>query len=136
MYYKSTHEEYKYDFFELPMAFFTNDKYLNMSNNAKVAWAILKDKTKLSKINNWYEKDTGRVYVIFTNEQLMDELNVKSRSTIVSIKKELETLDLIEQKRVSFNNRIYILYPEVTDEDIRMINQIETYEPEENNHVR
>lgn len=130
--YVTIYEEYRHKFYQLPKVFFTNDRYKNMSNNAKVAWAILRDRTSLSRKNKWFDSDTGRVYFIFKNKELMEILNIKSETTLVRIKKELEEAELIEQERMGFNrpNKMYLLYPVVEEEDIYEIDKTENYQAE------
>lgn len=134
--YVTIYEEYKHKFFQLPKVFFTSDKYKNMSNNAKIAWAILRDRSSLSRKNEWFDKDTGRIYFIYKNKELMEILNVKSETTLSNIKKELENASLIKQKKMGFNrpNKLYLLYPIIEEEDIYKIDEFENYgQKEENN---
>lgn len=35
---------------------FTNPKYVNLSNDAKITWSILRDRLDLSIRNNWVDK--------------------------------------------------------------------------------
>lgn len=130
--YATIYEEYKHKFYQLPKVFFTNENYTGLSNNAKIAWAVLRDRASLSRKNNWYDKDTGRIYFIYTVEDLMEMLNLNSRTTISNIKKELESATLIEQKRSGFNrpNKIYLIYPIVDDQDIYKIDELEGFEAE------
>lgn len=130
--YVTIYEEYKHKFFQLPKVFFTNEKYLNMSNNAKVAWSLLRDRSSLSRKNDWFDNDTGRIYFIYKNKELMDILNIKSETTLVRIKKELESAELIEQQRLGFNrpNKIYLLYPIIEEKDVYEIDKIESYQAE------
>ncbi len=46
---------------------FTNEKYMKLSNNAKIAYALLKDRLELSIKNNWFDEN-GDIFFIFTNE--------------------------------------------------------------------
>lgn len=131
--YVTVYEEYKHKFFQLPKVFFTSERYKDMSNNAKVAWSLLRDRSSLSRKNGWFDKETGRVYFIFTNEDLMKLLNINSKTTLSNIKKELEKHNLIESHRTGFNkpNKMYLLYPEISEEDIYAIDELEDYEYEE-----
>lgn len=131
--YVTIYEEYKHKFFQLPKVFFTNDKYKDMSNNSKIAWALLRDRSSLSKKNKWFDKDTGKVYFIYTNKDLMEILNIKSSTTVTAIRKELREANLIEEKDRGFNQpkKVYLLYPEITDDDIYSIDNIENYNYEE-----
>jgi len=131
--YVTIYEEYKHKFFQLPKVLFTSDRYKDMSNNAKVAWSILRDRSSLSRKNKWFDEDTGRIYFIFKNKELMKMLNIKSETTLVNVKKELEKASLIEQERIGFNrpNKIYLLYPIVEEDDIYKIDEFENYRFEE-----
>lgn len=41
-------EEYREKFYQIPKVFFTNPKYIKLSNDAKMAWGILRDRLDLS----------------------------------------------------------------------------------------
>lgn len=96
--YVTIYEEYKQKFFQIPKVLFTNEKYVDLSNNARVVWAILRERASLSRKNNWYEKDTGRIFFIYSNKDLCEVTKIKSETTITKIKKELEVAGLIVQK--------------------------------------
>lgn len=97
-----------------------------MSNHAKIAYAVLQDRLQLSIKNNWYDND-GNIYFIFTNENLKDILNIKSNSTLQSVKNELIAANLMSQERRGLNkaNRLYLLRPIVRNEDIYSIDRLE-----------
>ncbi|MBC1248099.1 replication initiator protein A [Listeria booriae] len=120
------YQEYSLKFYQLPKVFFTNELYKNMSNHAKIAYAVLQDRLQLSIKNNWYDND-GNIYFIFTNENLKDILNIKSNSTLQSVKNELIAANLMSQERRGLNkaNRLYLLRPIVRNEDIYSIDRLE-----------
>lgn len=101
-----------------------------MTLNAAVAFSFLKDCFKYSIKNNWIDEN-GDIYFIFTNQELGETLKVKSKQTVVKIKKELEAYGLLEQKRMGVNrpNRLYLLQPEVTVTDVYEIQYIEAEPP-------
>lgn len=125
--YVTIYEEYKQKFLQVPTVLVTGQRYKQLSNNSKLAWAILRERSSLSRKNKWFDKDTGRVYFIFTNTELMELMNIKSRTTLANIKKELEDANLIEQKRLGLSkpNKIYLKYPILDDEDIEKIDEFE-----------
>lgn len=95
-----------------------------MSNNARIAYALLKDRNRYSIKNHWFDAD-GNIYFIFTNKTLADMLNVTER-TITSVKKELVTHRLLYIKKMGFNNkikqnlpsRLYLLKPVLSAEEV------------------
>nr|WP_259341299.1 replication initiator protein A [Staphylococcus simulans] len=79
-------EQYKERFYQLPKVFFTNSTYKKLSNDAKIAYAILRDRLELSIMNDWVDEENA-IYFIYTNENLMSILNL-GKNKIVKIKKE------------------------------------------------
>ena len=116
----------KEKFYQLPKVFFTNPKYVNLSNDAKITWSILRDRLDLSIRNNWVDKN-GDIFFIYTNEKLKSILNISSPNKLSKIKKELTQADLFNQIRVGLNkpNKLYIKKPEVTEADVYYISQQE-----------
>ncbi|POA06095.1 replication initiator protein A [Staphylococcus caprae] len=131
-YFKKT-EKYQERFYQLPKVFFTNKKFTKISLEAKVAYSILRDRLELSIKNNWVD-DEDNIYLIYTNENLMSILNL-GKNKVVKIKKELENAHLLKQKRVGLNkpNKLYLLKPEVTKQDICQIQKEESGEKSSNN---
>ncbi|PIB46011.1 hypothetical protein AOA57_22750 [Pseudomonas sp. 2588-5] len=108
----------------MPQWLFTNEKYKDLSNNARIAYALLKDRNRYSIKNHWFDAD-GNIYFIFTNKTLADMLNVTER-TITSVKKELVTHRLLYIKKMGFDNkikqnlpsRLYLLKPVLSAEEV------------------
>ena len=111
----------KEKFYQLPKVFFTNPKYTKLSNDAKITWSILRDRLDLSIRNKWVDEN-GDIFFIYTNENLMEILNL-GKNKVVKIKKELESVNLLRQKRLGLNkpNMLYLIKPEVTEDDIYKI---------------
>ncbi|PTJ21484.1 replication initiator protein A [Staphylococcus simulans] len=118
-------EQYKERFYQLPKVFFTNSTYKKLSNDAKIAYAILRDRLELSIMNDWVDEENA-IYFIYTNENLMSILNL-GKNKIVKIKKELENVNLLEQKRQGLNkpNKLYLMKPDVNINDIYKIQESE-----------
>lgn len=95
-------------FFKFPKPFIYDDKYKNLSNNAKLMYMLLFGRLEISIKNGWHDKE-GNVFQYYTNEQLMVDLN-SSEKTIIKFKKELKDVGLLEEVRQGNNlpNRIYI----------------------------
>ena len=118
-------QQYREKFYQLPKVFFTNEKYMQLSNDAKIAYALLKDRLELSIKNNWFD-DNGDIFFIFTNEKLKAILNCHD-GKLTKIKKELSKNNLLEQVRCGQGrpNKLYLMNPEVTKEDVYEIKKQE-----------
>lgn len=98
-----------FTFFRIPKVLFTNDRFWNVSTDAKLLYGILLDRMNLSAKNGWYDED-GRVYIIFTVEEIMESLgcaNKKSGKLLDELEKKC---GLIERKRQGLGkpNLIYV----------------------------
>lgn len=99
-------------FYALPKVLFENPIYEDMRLDAKVAYAMLKDRLDLSFKNNWIDED-GNIYLVYSNSNLMKILNC-SKSTLLRIKKQLTEYGLIHEiqqstsKSGNLANRIYL----------------------------
>lgn len=99
-------------FYALPKILFESDLYKEMRLEAKVFYAVLKDRLSLSFKNNWIDED-GYVFLVYSNSKLMDILNC-SKSTLLRMKKELTQFGLIYDvqqsttKTGNLENRIYL----------------------------
>ncbi len=100
------------------------EQYKHLSNDAKLAYMVLKDRLEYSLRNNWVDSE-GHVYFIFTNQELMDLFNC-SKGKVIKIKAELESIELLVQKQMGFNpktkknepNRLYLSKLDVKATDV------------------
>lgn len=130
----TANEVYAEKYFQLPKVFFTNEKYKKMSNDSKVAYAILKDRFSYSVKNKWVDKH-NRIYFVFTVEELKNILNC-AEGKVAKIKKELTEMNLLFQERggstwidgskVNTPNKLYLGKPEATAEDVYLIDAAES----------
>ena len=104
-------------FLMLPALLIYGELYRGLDSGAKIAWTILNDRANLSKKNGWYDEE-GNVYFVYTNQELMNLVNV-SEPTIVKIKKELISYGLLDQKRMGRGkaNLLYIYEPVASKSD-------------------
>ena len=108
----SSHYQTSDRFYALPKVLFENPIYEGMRLDAKVAYAMLKDRLDLSFKNNWIDED-GNIYLVYSNSNLMKILNC-SKSTLLRIKKQLTEYGLIHEiqqstsKSGNLANRIYL----------------------------
>lgn len=107
--YFKINETLSYQFFQMPKELFKNPYYKNkLSLESKVAYTFLLDRLQISKINNWFN-DSGEIYLIYTRQELIDEIKI-SKTTATKVFKELTECNLIKEERLGqgFANRIYI----------------------------
>lgn len=95
-------------FYQFPQWLLKEEPYKNLGDKAKLMYMLLFDRRTLSIKNKWYDDD-GQIYMYFTNEQFMKELNCANGS-VVKAKKELAQVGLLKETRQGMNkpNRLYI----------------------------
>ena len=54
-----------FSFFRIPKALFQEQRFQNLSTDAKILYGILLDRMSLSAKNGWRDEQ-GRVYIIYT----------------------------------------------------------------------
>lgn len=87
-------------YYQVPVAFFTNPYYKDLSNDSKMAYAILKNRLILSIKNNWLDND-GAVYIFYTWDKLSEVMNISRRKIADTINqlKERNLIDVVRQGR-------------------------------------
>ena len=114
-------------FYQFPQWLLKDEPYKNLGDKAKLMYMLLFDRRTLSIKNKWYDDD-GQIYMYFTNEQFMKELNC-SEKTIIKAKKELSQIGLLKEVRQGVNkpNRLYINGTvESTGQDLKKVQGINT----------
>ena len=98
-------------FYQLPKYLFEDTYFKKMSAEAKIMYALLKDRFELSIQNEWVDKNNN-IYFIFSNKHLCEYLGYAEQK-IIKLKKELVSFNLLTQERVGLNkpNRLYLLKP-------------------------
>ena len=86
-----------FSFYRLPKVLFTDPQFRSISAEAKILYGLLLDRMSLSARNDWLD-DAGRVYIIFTVEEVMDALYCADNKAS-KLLRELEGVGLIERKR-------------------------------------
>lgn len=87
----------QYAFYRIPKALFTMDCFANMTTDAKILYGLLLDRVSLSVENSWMDAD-GKVYIIFTLEEVMKALNCADKKA-TKLLRELYEYGLLERKR-------------------------------------
>ena len=103
---------------------------VDLTQTAKVLYAVLLDRANLSRANGWMDED-GNIYIVFPLNKIADLVD-KGPSTVKNALTELETAGLIERQRCGngMPNRIYVKQPDSQDIDRLMDRKPATRQPE------
>lgn len=98
-----------FTFYRVPKVLFTNERFWNISADAKMLYGILLDRMSLSAKNGWIDKK-GRVYIIFTIDEAKMALNCAEQKAIKLLSELEKKAGLIERKRQGLGkpNLIYV----------------------------
>ena len=86
-----------FSFYRIPKALFQEQRFQNLSTDAKTLYGILLDRMSLSVKNEWFDKQ-GRVFIIFTIEDVKRALCCADNKA-TKLLREFENFGLIERKR-------------------------------------
>ena len=86
-----------FSFFRIPKALFQEQRFQNLSTDAKTLYGILLDRMSLSVKNGWLD-ERNRVFIIFTIEDVKRTLRCADNKA-TRLLRELEEFGLIERKR-------------------------------------
>jgi len=122
--YKTPEQAYNDIYLQFPKVFITGKKYKELSDGAKIAYMVFKDREEYSLENQWIDEN-NHIYFNFTIEEIAEMLG-KSKPTAIKIKNELEQANLLKQINMGFNrkemkyyaNRLYLANLEVSKSDV------------------
>ena len=99
----------QFAFYRIPKALFTSPTYRGISTDAKVLYGLLLDRMSLSARNDWLDEQ-GRVYIVFTVEEIMESLACGNKKAVALLRELDEKAGLIERKRQGLGkpNLIYV----------------------------
>ncbi len=107
-YYKNN-EILENSYYQIPQELFVNSLYKEkLNSDSKILYAFLLDRLSLSQRNHWFD-EYGRVYLIFTREEVQNKLCL-SEKTVTKAFKQLLEINLISEKRQGLGkpNLIYV----------------------------
>ena len=99
----------QFTFYRIPKVLFTDSEFRTLSAESKILYGILLDRVSLSAKNDWIDSQ-GRVYIIYTIEDIMGDLNCGNKKAIQLLSELEEKAGLIERKRQGLGkpNLIYV----------------------------
>lgn len=103
-----TEESQQFAFYRIPKLLYTDERFKNISSEAKTLYGLLLDRVSLSVKNDWVD-DQGRVFVYCTIEAIETALGCADQKA-GKLLSELEEIGLIERRRQGLGkpNRIYV----------------------------
>lgn len=96
-------------FYVFPKGLLLNPLYRELSNTARIVYAILRDRMELSKKNGWVDEE-GNIFLIFPVEHIGEIINA-NRSTVLRALKALKDVGLIKTVRqgLTMPNKVYVM---------------------------
>ena len=88
----------QFSFYRIPKILFSQDKFWNVSTDAKLLYGIFLDRMNLSARNGWLD-EAGRVYIIFTIEEIKESLGCAEKKAVKLLDELEKKAELIERKR-------------------------------------
>ena len=88
----------QFSFYRVPKVLFTKDQFKYLSAEAKTLYGIMLDRLDLSIKNHWVDEN-GRVYIIYTIEQIMADMNCADQKASKLLDELEKKYGLIERKR-------------------------------------
>ena len=87
------YESEQFAFYRIPKVLFTDEYFRNLSSDAKVLYGLMLDRMALSIRNNWVDNE-GKVYIIFTLEQVMEYMNCGKDKGVKILAAEVDGVDM------------------------------------------
>ncbi|WP_415961384.1 replication initiator protein A [Ruthenibacterium lactatiformans] len=102
---------------QMPRWLFADSRYKLLALESKVAYTFLLNRFQLSRMNGWIN-DAGEVFIIFTRQELADEMQISFRKAIECFQ-ELVSAKLIWERRMGrgYPNQIYLAAVQLSQED-------------------
>lgn len=106
-------------FFKMPKSLMYEQKYKDLSANAKLLYSMLLDRTSLSIENNWFD-EYDRAYIICEIDEVEIFLNC-ARGTANKSMKELEKYNLIMKKQQGQGkaNLLYVAHVDTSNDTLK-----------------
>lgn len=67
-------EQRRFVFLQVPKLLLSEERYRNLSGDAKILYSLMLERGELSHQNGWYD-ERGRPLICFTIEDVMDRMN-------------------------------------------------------------
>ena len=86
-------QEDQYLFLQMPWMLLKENEFKSLSDGAKILYSLLLNRNSLSRKNNWRD-EKGRVYIIYTIEEIMEDISC-AKEKAIKLMKELKEIGLV-----------------------------------------
>lgn len=93
-------EAEQFAFYRIPRLLMKEERFKELSSDAKLLYGLMLDRMSLSRKNGWLDKE-NRAYIYYTVEEIMEDLGC-AKEKCIKVLSELDSkkgLGLIEKKR-------------------------------------
>lgn len=103
----------KSEFYQFQAVLLDSDDYSNLSNDARVLYAVLQKRLHLSMKNGWLDQN-DRTFFYYSREELAEKIRVSLPTCRKAVKQLIDT-ELLHEVRQGLckPNRLYLLKPKV-----------------------
>ena len=123
-------EAEQFSFYRVPRMLMKDERFKDLSSDAKLLYGLMLDRMALSMKNGWFDEE-NRAYIHYTVENIMEDFSC-AKATAIKMLTELDSkkgIGLIEKKRLGLGKPdiIYVKNFAVlevikeTDEDVKMV---------------
>ena len=103
--------EEKEPYFQVPKSLFRSWREGKINSTAFSIYMLMLDRYKVSKKNKWKDEE-GNFYIIYSYEELLENLCIKNKNILADALKELEKLNLLKKRKRYRNSTIFYLKSE------------------------
>ena len=108
--------EEKEPYFQVPKSLFRLRRNGGISLTAFDIYVLMLDRYKLSKKNKWKDEE-GIYYIIYSYDELLENLYTKNKNRVAEALKELESLNFLKKRKRYRNSTIFYLKNESNQKD-------------------
>lgn len=111
-------------YYQIPQELFVSSLYKNkLNSDSKILYAFLLDRLSLSQKNHWFD-EYGRVYLIFTREEVQNKLNLSDKTATKAFK-QLSEVNLVNEKRQGLGKPNLIYVGKIQHEELKLNTETE-----------
>ncbi len=85
----------QFRFLKFPLSLLNDPRYMRITNDAKILYALMLDRTSLSVKHSWYDRE-GMLFIYFTVKEIEERLQC-SHNKALRMLGELEQVQLIRR---------------------------------------